>query len=132
MTIRTVEISGDRQHWKSHLAALAVVEAITSGHRVLTVSERIVEATEDVVHVAALTPGHLISSVRHSSPLRGIRLTNGGEAVFVSVQPDSGRGFDADLVVLDEVKDVDKVRQMVTPCLLASSDPRMIIVHRAE
>ncbi|WP_353107874.1 hypothetical protein [Gordonia sp. (in: high G+C Gram-positive bacteria)] len=133
MTIRTVEISGDRMHGKSRLAMLAVVDAaITAGHRVLHVSERIVEATEALDRVAALIPRHMVRSVRRSSPCRDIRLTNGGAVSFVSVQPDTGRGFDADLVVLDEVKDVDKVRQMITPCLLASSDPRMIIVHRAE
>lgn len=131
-SISTVEISGAPQEGK-RLAMLAAADAaVTAGYRVLHVSERIVEATEALVHVAALTPSHMVRSVRRSAPLRSIRLANGGDVCFVSVQPDVTRGFDADLIVIDEVKDVDKVRQMVTPCLLASSDPRMIIVHRGN
>ncbi|WP_341266959.1 hypothetical protein [Gordonia malaquae] len=132
MTIRTVEINGDRQAGKTHIAMLAVVDAITAGHRVLCVSERIVEATEALDRVAALIPRHMVRSVRRSSPLRGIRLTNGGSVCFVSVQPDVGRGFDADLVVLDDLDCPDKVREIVTPSLLTTSAPRMIIVHRAD
>lgn len=106
------------------------LRVLHSAHEAKTAREsfmRLVRYFEDFPHLAEMLDGE----PRRTNGQEGIRLQNGGEIKFIARTKNSGRGFTADVLIMDEAQELSEeemAAQRFAISAAPSGDPKIILL----
>lgn len=139
---REVAIVVARQNGKTTLMKPLIVQALRAGKRILHIAQSrelprnmfgiIADTMADTPDLFPKRRGRTIWP-RYGSGQEEISLLNGGWYRIAAAIRGGGRGWSADIVIIDELREMDshEVIGMVDPTLLMSNDPQTIELSNA-